>query len=128
MRLLLDTHSFLWFIDDSPRLSTAARLLIEDTGNDICLSMASVWEIAIKVGAGKLDLGRPIETRIPQELRDNSINLLSITLDHTAVVAVLPLHHRDPFDRMLVAQSQVEQMPLVSNDAALDAYGVTRLW
>jgi len=128
MRLLLDTHSFLWFIDDSPRLSTAARHLIEDTGNEICLSMASVWEIAIKISAGKLDLGRPIETRIPQELRDNNMNLLSITLDHAAAVAVLPLHHRDPFDRMLVALSRVEQMPLVSSDVALDAYGVTRLW
>jgi PIN domain nuclease of toxin-antitoxin system len=128
MRLLLDTHSFLWFVDGSPQLSAAARILIEDAVNDVFLSVASVWEIAIKIGAGKLDLGQPIERRIPEELRDNDIELLNITVDHTAVVAVLPLHHRDPFDRMLVAQAQAEQMPIISSDAALDAYGVTRLW
>lgn len=128
MRLLLDTHSFLWFVDDSPRLSTAARFFIEDAGNDVFLSVASVWEIAIKIGAGKLDLGQPIGRRIPADLRDNDIELLNITVDHTAVVAILPLHHRDPFDRMLIAQARVEQMPIISNDAVLDAYGVTRLW
>jgi PIN domain nuclease of toxin-antitoxin system len=128
MRLLLDTHSFLWFIDDSPRLSTAARVFIEDAGNDVFLSVASVWEIAIKIGAGKLDLGQPIEKRIPEALRDNGIELFNITVEHAAVVTVLPHHHRDPFDRMLVAQAQVEQMPIISNDAVLDAYGVTRLW
>jgi PIN domain nuclease of toxin-antitoxin system len=128
MRLLLDTHSFLWFVDDNPRLSMAARNLIKDAGNDVFLSVVSVWEIAIKVGAGKLDLGQPIQRRIPQELRNNSMGLLNVTVDHAAVVAVLPLHHRDPFDRMLVAQAQVEQMPIVSGDAALDAYGITRLW
>lgn len=128
MKLLLDTHSFLWFVDGSPRLSAAARILIEDAVNDVFLSVASVWEIAIKIGAGKLDLGQPIERRIPEELRDNDIELLNITVDHTAVVAVLPLHHRDPFDRMLVAQAQAEQMPIISSDAVLDAYGVTRLW
>ena len=128
MRLLLDTHSFLWFVSGSPQLSTTARTLIEDASNQPFLSVASLWEMAIKVSLGKLSLGQPFETLIPQQLSLNGIALLGITISHTAVVAKLPFHHRDPFDRLLTAQAIVEQMPIVSGDSSFDAYAVTRLW
>jgi len=128
MRLLLDTHSFLWFINGSPQISTSARTLIEDASNQPFLSVASLWEMAIKVSIGKLSLGRPFETLIPQQLGLNGIALLGITISHTAVVTKLPFHHRDPFDRLLIAQAMVEQIPIVSGDTAFDMYTVTRLW
>jgi len=128
MRLLLDTHSFLWFINGSPQISTSARTLIEDASNQPFLSVASLWEMAIKVSIGKLSLGQPFETLIPQQLSLNGIALLGITISHTAVVTKLPFHHRDPFDQLLIAQAMVEQIPIVSGDTAFDMYTVTRLW
>lgn len=128
MKLLLDTHAFLWFIGGDERLSLTARTLIEDGANDAFLSVASLWEMAIKISLGRLQLAQPFEILIPQQLSLNHIGLLGITISHTAKVATLPFHHRDPFDRLLVAQAQVEQMSLVSNDPAFDAYGITRLW
>ena len=128
MRLLLDTHSFLWFVSGNPQISSSARMLIEDVSNQPFLSVASLWEMAIKMSLGKLSLGQPFETLIPQQLSLNGIALLGITISHTAVVARLPFHHRDPFDRLLVAQAMTEQMSIVSGDTAFDAYAVTRLW
>jgi PIN domain nuclease of toxin-antitoxin system len=128
MRLLLDTHSFLWFIEGSTQLPRSARTLIEDTTNEAFLSVASLWEMAIKVSIGKLSVGQPFEAVILQQLTLNRITLLGITVSHAAALAVLTLHHRDPFDRMLAAQARVEQLSLVSGDPAFDAYGVTRLW
>lgn len=128
MRLLLDTHAFLWFIGGDERLTPSARILIEDISNELYLSVASLWEMAIKISLGRLQLRQPFETFIPHQLSLNRIGLLGITISHTAKVATLPFHHRDPFDRLLVAQAQVEQMPLVSSDAAFDTYGITRLW
>ncbi len=128
MKLLLDTHSFLWFISGDPRLSLTARTLIEDTRNEAFLSVASLWEIAIKISLGRLQLTQPLEVLIPQQLSLNQIGLLGITISHVAQVAALPFHHRDPFDRLLVAQALVDRMALVSQDPALDAYGLTRFW
>ena len=128
MPLLLDTHTFLWFIDGSPDLSAAARALIEDRANTSFLSVASAWEMAIKVSIGRLTLAEPLELLLPAQLDANGIALLPIELRHTLHVASLPFHHRDPFDRMLIAQSAVEKMPLVSVDAVFDDYGVQRLW
>jgi PIN domain nuclease of toxin-antitoxin system len=128
MKLLLDTHTFLWFISGSEQLSPIARSLIEDSANQSVLSIASVWEMAIKVSLGKLTLGKAFEVLIPQQLQLNGITLLGIDLRHTAQVASLPFHHRDPFDRLLIAQAKIEQLPLVSSDSVLDAYAVTRLW
>jgi PIN domain nuclease of toxin-antitoxin system len=128
MRLLLDTHTFLWFIAGSAELSAIARALIEDPTNESFLSIASAWEMAIKASLGRLTLAQPLEQLLPAQLAANGISILPIGLSHTFRVSSLPLHHRDPFDRMLVAQSLVEQMPLVSVDAALDAYGIRRLW
>lgn len=128
MKLLLDTHSFLWFIENNPKLSASALAAIKDGSNEIFLSIANVWEIAIKANLGKLQVGTPFEVFISNQLSLNRINLLDVTINHVAVIATLPLHHRDPFDRLLVAQALVEQIPIVSIDAELDAYGVTRLW
>ncbi len=128
MRLLLDTHAFLWFIMNHPELSRSARTVIEDPANDLWLSMASIWEIAIKVRIGKLHLARPFYLFIPQQLQDNMIDALPITLPHVGAVSELPLHHRDPFDRLIVAQSLVERLPPLSADAVFDQYGVERRW
>jgi PIN domain nuclease of toxin-antitoxin system len=128
MKLLLDTHSFLWFIGGDERLSSTARTLIEDVNNDVFLSVASLWEMAIKISLGRLRLAQPFETFIPQQISLNRIGILGITISHTAQVAILPFHHRDPFDRLLIAQALGEQMPIVSRDPEFDAYGITRLW
>ena len=128
MNLILDTHTFLWFTNASPELSATARNLIEDAANDLFLSVASPWEIGIKVSTGKLTLGRPVNDFFERRMRETGVRLLPISLAHVARVAMLPFHHRDPFDRMLVAQSLTENMAIVSADAVLDAYGVTRLW
>jgi len=128
VKLLLDTHTFLWFIDGSPQPSTAARTLIEEADNEVFLSVGSLWEMAIKVSLGKLSLGQPFERLMPAQLSLNSIELLNITISHTAKVITLPFHHRDPFDRLLIAQALVEDIPLVGVDTVFDAYGVRRLW
>jgi PIN domain nuclease of toxin-antitoxin system len=95
---------------------------------DLLLSVGSLWEISIKVSVGKLTLAQPFDTFVPQQLADNDIEILPISLAHLGVVSTLPFHHRDPFDRLLIAQAMLEQMPIVSADAALDAYSVKRLW
>ena len=128
MRVLLDTHSFLWFVDGSASLSPTARILIEDADNQPFLSMASLWEMAIKISLGKLTLGEQFGTFVPQQMRLNGIRLLPIELTHVEVVATLPFHHRDPFDRLLIAQSMVEQIPLVTGDPAFSLYPVQRIW
>ena len=128
MRLLLDTHAFLWFIMGDRHLSATARALIENLANERWLSVGSLWEIAIKVSLGKLTLSSPFEVLFPAQLDRNDVQLLGITAQHTQVVAGLPFHHRDPFDRLLVAQCRVEGLALVSADHAFDAYGVQRIW
>ena len=128
MRLILDTHTFLWFIFGDPQLSIAANALLQDPANEKFLSLASPWEVGIKVSAGKLTLSRPLEAYFEEQMQLNSIKLLPITLAHIARVSTLPFHHRDPFDRMLIAQSLTEGIPILSADAAFDAYDITRLW
>jgi len=118
----------LWFIAGSANLSPTARMLIEDPDNQPLLSMASLWEMAIKLSIGKLSLGEPFETLIPEQMRLNGIELLQIEMAHVVVVARLPFHHRDPFDRLLIAQAMVEQIPIVSGDPAFDSYNVKVLW
>jgi PIN domain nuclease of toxin-antitoxin system len=128
MRVLLDTHTFLWFIEGEPLLSTSARQAIEDIANERLLSIASVWEIAIKISIGKLTLRDPLPSIIPRQLYDNDISLLNVSLAHVMRITNLPLHHRDPFDRLLIAQAIEEDLRLISVDAGFDSYGVTRLW
>lgn len=128
MTLLLDTHTFLWFWWDDPRLSETARQAISDANNRKLISTAGCWEIAIKVSLKKLDLGAPYRGFIHQHMVRNNFELLSIADEHLATVVELPFHHRDPFDRMMVAQSISEQMAIVSADPQFDLYGIRRIW
>ena len=128
MRLLLDTHTFLWFVGDDPKLSATARLMIGDGDNEVMLSLASIWEIAIKVSLGKLLLAEPLESFVTTQIERNDIRLLPIHTSHALKVATLPFHHRDPFDRLLVAQGLVEQLPILGADNVFGDYGVQRIW
>ncbi|MCC5607939.1 type II toxin-antitoxin system VapC family toxin [Nostoc sp. CHAB 5834] len=128
MRLLLDTHTFIWYVTDNSRLSNQVVELINDENNEILLSIASLWEIAIKHNLGKLSLNQPFEIFITQQLNLNDFRLLDIKISHITVVATLPLHHRDPFDRILIAQALVENIPLLSADKIFDAYPIRRVW
>lgn len=128
MNLLLDTHTFLWFVLNVPRLSLKAKELIAEPANNILISPASYWEIAIKVSLKKLDLQAPYEDFMKRGIEGNEFEVLPIQPPHTAVLVTLPYHHRDPFDRLLVAQAMVEQIPIVSGDPQLDKYPITRLW
>ncbi len=128
MKFLLDTHALLWFLDGDARLSSSARALIENPHHELFVSVASLWEIAIKVSLGKLTLIAPFETLFPEQLNHNRIEVLGISLEHLHQVTRLPFHHRDPFDRLLLAQAQVEDWPLISVDAVFDLYAVSRQW
>ncbi len=127
MKILLDTHTFLWFINDSPELSNPVADLLE-SDVDLLLSMASLWEIAIKVSLNKLTLPDDYERFIPQQITLNNIEILTITFEHLTVVSRLPFHHRDPFDRLLIAQSMSENLQIVSADTKFDSYEVDRKW
>ena len=126
--LLLDTHAMLWFFWDDPQLSARAKVLIQDANNRKLVSIATCWEIAIKVGLGKLDLAEPSRSFLPREIARNNLELLPISLGHATMVEGLVAHHRDPFDRLLVAQAMTEGLPLVSADGIFDQYGINRLW
>ncbi len=128
MRLLLDTHAFLWFAGGVSRLSPGARRRIEDTAHDKFLSVASIWEAAIKVSFGKLALSVSLDVVLDQGAVNNGIVLLDVRREHAAAVEHLPFHHRDPFDRLLVSQAMIERMEIVSADESLDAYPVRRIW
>ena len=128
MRLLLDTHTLIWYYQTDPKMSASARSLIEDPANTVLVSPASHWEIAIKISIGKLPLRQPFPDFVEQAILDNGFVILPIKPKHTAVVASLPFHHKDPFDRLLIAQALAEGIPLVSADPALDQYGIQRLW
>jgi PIN domain nuclease of toxin-antitoxin system len=128
MKLLLDTHAFLWFVLNDARLSPTARALLVDPNNELLLSPASYWEIAIKVSTGKYQVPGAFADFMHAQINQNQLTILPITVPHVAVVAALPFHHRDPFDRLLIGQAQVENVPVVSSDSAFDAYGVIRQW
>jgi len=128
MRVLLDTHVLLWWVDDASSLSRRARTTISDPGNECLLSLASCWEMAIKLSLGKLRLSGAIERFIPEQLAANGFHQLAIDFRHVAKVATLPFHHRDPFDRLLAAQAIAERCAIVSADPVFRKYGVTRIW
>jgi Uncharacterized protein conserved in bacteria len=126
--LLLDSHAFLWFVWDDPRLSALAKSRIEDPAVRKLVSVASCWEIAIKSGLGKLELGEPSRSFLPREISRNNFALLPISLDHATTVEELVVHHRDPFDRLLVAQAMIERVPVLSADLVFDDYGIAWIW
>ena len=128
MKYLLDSHTGLWFADDAPQMSNTIKQIIENSANEKHISIASIWELAIKVATGKLNFTDPPEIYLADLLRLNSFQLLPLTFDHVVRGAALPLHHRDPFDRVIIAQSLMENMPIISADTIFDAYGVTRIW
>ena len=128
MRVLLDSHAFLWFIAGDAKLSRPARSAIEDSSNTVYVSAASIWEIGIKNSLGKLPLGQPFDVLIPRELAGNGFAYLPIEVAHIAQSTRLPFHHYDPFDRLLIGQAIVEDMPLVSRDSAFEPYAVRTLW
>ncbi|MEM7129417.1 MAG: type II toxin-antitoxin system VapC family toxin [Chloroflexota bacterium] len=128
MRFLLDTHTFLWWVEDAPQLSDTVRTTIEDTNNELFFSAASGWEIAIKAQIGKLHVPDNLEQFIIEEVHDNSFFVLPIRLNHTLHVHTLPLLHKDPFDRILISQSNLEKMPLITVDSLISQYDVKTLW
>ena len=125
MKFLLDTHVFLWFVNDNPKLSKHFADLIEDESNIIYLSMASLWEMSIKYNLGKLNLEPNYDEFVESEVIASNLNLLNIKLAHLKTNAVLPFHHRDPFDRLIISQSIVEKIPIISVDSVFSQYSVS---
>ena len=126
-RLLLDTNAFLYFINNDSALSETAKSLLESEV-DLLISAASLWEIAIKFSIGKLSLPDSFGNFIPLQILQNDIEILPVSLPHLERLSVLPFHHKDPFDRLIIAQSMVENLPIVSSDLAFDLYGIGRIW
>lgn len=128
MKLLLDTQCWLWWFAQPERLNSEAIAQIDNETNELWLSVASVWEMGIKVAIGKLPLPEPLDSYISSRMMQLGAKSLSITASHAVQASALPLHHRDPFDRMLIAQAQMEEMMLVSADSIFRQYNVSILW
>lgn len=128
MQFLLDTHTFLWFIDESKEIPEHIFNLLE-SDVDLLLSIASLWEIAIKVNIGKLNLPKKYAEFVREQMGINDIEILPISLSHLNLISILPLHHKDPFDRLIIAQAIQENLTIVSRDSAFDSYaGTNRIW
>jgi len=127
MRILLDTHTFIWFAEDDSQLPRTVKEIIEIPSNEVFLSIASVWEIAIKMQLGKLNLSKSIG-EIIESTSENGFELLPILPDHIIQLTSLDFHHRDPFDRIIIAQSLNEKLSIAGKDKAFDNYGITRIW
>ena len=128
MKYLLDTHAFLWFVFDDPRMSKRAASIIENPDNEIWMSMVSIWEISIKHSLGKLRFDQPFQSFITEHILETELQLISIKMPHLIMVNQLSWHHRDPFDRFLVAQCKEERLQLVSDDRMFVNYGVDVVW
>ncbi|MBM3240456.1 type II toxin-antitoxin system VapC family toxin [Candidatus Poribacteria bacterium] len=128
MAALLDTNSFLWFIAGDEKLSRNAQQFISNPDNDLFLSVVSLWEIAIKVSIGKLELLHPFNQLFPEQLAENSIDLLTLKLNHLFILLELPLYHRDPFDRLIISQGIKENLPVISGDKIFQQYPVEVIW
>jgi PIN domain nuclease of toxin-antitoxin system len=127
MKLLIDTHIFIWWADAPEKLTANALAALEDVANDLFLSVASVWEMQIKIQLGKLKLSVPLKDLVESQQTANGIQLLPIELPHVLVLDTLPFHHKDPFDRLLIAQSITEDATLISADTQLSLYPVQML-
>ncbi len=128
MKLLLDTHALIWFAEDDSRLSARAREALHDEANHLHCSIVSIWEIAIKASLGKLKLGARLDGAFQRGLEETGFTFVPIEYLHAAHVLTLPWRHRDPFDRLLIAQATLEKLVLVSHDEQLDAYQIRRIW
>ena len=128
MRHLLDAHSLIWALDDPSKLGKRAVAVLEDPANDLLVSVGTIWELSIKAGLGKLSLSLPYRQWVERASTDLGLSVLPISLEQAERQMSLPYHHRDPFDRLLVAQCLVEGISLVSADTVFDRYGVTRIW
>jgi PIN domain nuclease of toxin-antitoxin system len=128
MKILVDTHTFLWWNEASSKLSRRASTLLADSRNTLFLSVASVWELVMKVQSGKLKIPEPPSIYVPTRAAHYGIEILPITLAHALAVESLPAHHRDPFDRILVAQAQVEKLPILTVDQEVRRYSIKTLW
>ena len=128
MRILLDTHAFLWSVMDDSKLSDRARSIFLDADNELLISAVIGFEIAIKYALGKLELAEPPRDFIENRIRNNALTQLPISLSHTYRLSHLPLHHRDPFDRLLISQALEEDIPLLSADSAFRLYDVEVIW
>lgn len=128
MRALLDTHALLWWLSDDPALTRTARRIIAETKNSLVVSAASAWEIATKVRLGKLPTGVDLASDFSGQIQLEGFELLPISAEHGIRAGLLPGPHKDPFDRMLIGQSQAENVPIISNEAVFESYGVRRVW
>ncbi len=124
----MDTHTLLWSVEQPATISVPAMAVLQDPNNDRYVSAATVWELAIKVGLGKLKLSKPYRAWIEEAIYDLAMEILPVTIEYADFQATLPPHHRDPFDRMMISQSLVDSIPIVSIDAVFDLYGVARIW
>jgi len=128
VKLLLDTHAFLWWVEGAPAIGRRARAAISNPDNEVLFSIASFWELAIKLSLGKLRLTQKLDRFVPEQLRVNGFSLLDLRLPHVVRVAKLPFRHRDPFDRLLVAQALEDDLTIVSADRVFRKYGVAVIW
>ena len=128
MRLLLDTHVFLWWVEGDRALPAKARSALADQENECLISLASVWELAIKAGLGKLKLAMPVQRYVVEHAAINGFRMLDIRMAHIGRVEALTAHHGDPFDRLLIAQALEEKIPIVTADPVFRKYGVKRIW
>ena len=128
MRFLLDTHTFLWWVADDPQLSLSAKTIISNPDNEIYFSVVSAWEIIIKVGTGKFSLSQPPEIYIPSRITSNQFETLTVQMPHILRINGLPNFHKDPFDRLLIAQSLVEDLSLITVDQEIAQYPVKTIW
>ncbi|MEM9998511.1 MAG: type II toxin-antitoxin system VapC family toxin [Bacteroidota bacterium] len=128
MTVLLDTHTFLWFIAGHASLSDTARQRIEDPSTERLLSVASLWEMSIKASLGRLQIRLPFPELVTQQVEGNGIRVLGIKPFHLEALRTLPFHHRDPFDRLMIAQALIEGIPILGKDRAFAAYPVTTIW
>jgi len=127
MKLLLDTHIFIWWADQPEKLSPAALSALEDEANELLLSVASVWEMQIKIQLGKLKLSLPLKDLIKNQQETNDLTVSPVALTHVLALDALPFHHKDPFDRLLIAQSIEEDLTLVTADSQFSAYSINLL-
>jgi len=128
MNLLLDTHAFIWWATEPEKLSLEARTQCEDANNNLLLSLASIWEMQIKLQLGKLKLDEPLRTFVEYQQEADDLRILPITIEHVFALDNLPLHHKDPFDRIIIAQANADELFVVSKDEIFSAYPVKLIW